>query len=223
MVCPIRSAVIFALFFNVASRAIFRNDALGQIALGQSGQHLNEIAQRLRDIVAQAVDQGADVENQSGLAFQRDPPREIAGCRSLDDVADRRLEFIGHFRQRSLALGFGAPILLGLLGGFALRLLGRPHFELVDGLGDVADFVFACEPGKHDVEVAGGELAHALRQRRDRVGDPACQEEGDQGADQQGQRSDDFLDLDRRGDRALGSNFAPRRKPLAIERALLRS
>ena len=108
------------------------------------------------------------------------------------------------FANAALALGFGALVLLGFLGGFALRLLGRSHFELVDGSGDVADFVLAGEAGKHDVEVACRHLAHALGQRRDRVGDPACQEEGDQAADQQGQRSDDFLDLDRRGDRALG-------------------
>jgi hypothetical protein len=108
------------------------------------------------------------------------------------------------FANAALALGFGALVLLGFLGGFALRLLGRSHFELVDGSGDVADFVLAGEAGKHDVEVAGRHLAHALGQRRDRVGDPACQEESDQAADQQGQRGDDLLDCDRSRDRALG-------------------
>jgi hypothetical protein len=67
--------VAFALFFSVAKSPRYSEmmrRPLGQIALGQSGQHLHEIAQRLRDIVAQSVDQGADVEHKAGLAFQRE-------------------------------------------------------------------------------------------------------------------------------------------------------
>ena len=42
-----------------------------------------QVVERLRDIVAQRVDRGADIENQAGLALERDALGEVAGDRGL--------------------------------------------------------------------------------------------------------------------------------------------
>ena len=60
MVSPMRSAVALALFFRIGEISlIFGGDALGEIAVGQRAEHLDEIVQRLRDIVAQSIDRAS--------------------------------------------------------------------------------------------------------------------------------------------------------------------
>ncbi len=120
--------------------------------------------QRLRDIVAQRIDRGADIENEAGLAFKRHALGEVAGDRGLDDAADRRLELIGHPGQRRLTLDLSLPVLLGLLSRLAFRLFRRFDLEGFDRLGDVADLILALEARQHHAEIALGKFPHTLGQ-----------------------------------------------------------
>ena len=149
MVWPTRSAAVLALFFSVGEVAlIVRGDAFGQIALGRARRACRRDRAAPCAILSQSVlISGADIKHQAGLAVERDPLGEVAGGRGLDDVADGRLEFVGHLGHGGLALGFGALVLFGFRGGFALRILGRFHLEGLDGSGDVADLVLAGRPG----------------------------------------------------------------------------
>jgi len=103
------------------------------------------------------------------LAVERDTLGEVAGDGGLHDAADRRLELVGHLGERSLTLGFGLAVLLGLGLGFALRILRRFDLEGFDGPGDIADLVLALEPRQHYPEIARGQLLHAPGQGYDRI------------------------------------------------------
>src|SRR5207244_12642682 len=58
-----------------------------------------------------------------------------------------------------LILGFAG-------GGIALGFRHRLNLELFDRAGHFADLVLASQPRQHDIEIAGGELAHRLAQDR---------------------------------------------------------
>ena len=172
---------------------VFGNDPLGEVAPCERTQHLDEIVQGLRDIVAQRIDQCSDIEHEAGLAIEIDPLGEVAGHRGRNDAAHDRLEVVGHLGQGGLALHVGTLVLLGLLRSFALRLLCGFDFEFIDRLGDVADLVLAAKSRQHHVEVALRQFSHGFGQRGDRIGDRSRDEEGNQGAEQKHTRADDLL------------------------------
>jgi hypothetical protein len=75
------------------------------------------------------------------------------------------------------------------------------------GLRHLADFVFLVLSRYGDLEVARSELFHRRAHGLQRATDGAGDKEGDQAAEQNGRRGDDFLNGDRAGDRARALDF----------------
>jgi hypothetical protein len=99
-----------------------------------------------------------------------------------NDAADRGFELVRHFLHGSLALGFGALVLLDLRLRLAPGFFGEHDFDVVDGAGGLADFVLALGAGKFNRLP----FRHAL-QRNDQRTQRPCDVEGSKygGSDQQ--------------------------------------
>ena len=145
-------------------------DALGEIALGKRIEHMDEVIQRLGDVLAQRIERGADAEHESGLAFEVDALREIADNRRRDDAANRRFELAGHLSHRRFTFGSGFFILFDLFFRFTLGFLGGFDFEGLDRSRDIADFVLAAKARQHNGKVSGCELFHRTGQGGERSG-----------------------------------------------------
>ena len=209
--------LIGVVFQQREAALVLRRDALGEIAFGERVQHLDQVIERLGDVLAQRVDGGADVEHEAVFALEIDALGEVAGHGRVDDAADGGLEFLGHLLHRCVAFGGGTFFLLGLFlrraggffrlaaqlllvgGGFffglPLRLLGQHDADVVDGAGGLAHFVLALGAG----DLHRLALRHTLQQadqRAHRFGDPElpdCEGERESHGNADGGRDDHQL------------------------------
>jgi hypothetical protein len=150
---------------------VLGGNALGHIPIGERIEHLDEIIQRLGGVIAQRVERGTNIEHQPGFAVKIDTLGEVASDRRLNDAANRRLELARHFLHCHFAFGGGFFVLLGLFSGFELGSFGGFYLEGLDRSRDIADFVLAAKAEQNDIKISVRELAHACRQRADRIRD----------------------------------------------------
>ena len=131
----------------------------------------------LAGVVAQRIDRGADVEHQPGFAIEIDALGEVTGDARRDNVANRRQELAGPC-DVGFALGIRLPVLLGLMLGFAPRLVGKHLLDPVDRPCRRADLVPALDAGDLDL-LALRKPLQQTNQDRKRLGNAAPNEEGE--------------------------------------------